>query len=69
MTRYTVEVCTTKNVVTDVIRYYKMICGVARRISKADYDKLDREADGLDCFYTVNTKTHTKQFKTLSYYM
>lgn len=69
MTRYLVEVFTTKTLANDKMRYYKMICGVGRRISKADYDKLTDEADGLDCFYTVNTNTHTKQYKTLSFYM
>lgn len=69
MTRYTVEVFTTKTLANDKIRYYKVICGVPRRISKADFDKLDRESDGLDCLHTVNTKTHCKQYKTLSFYM
>lgn len=68
MTKYMMEVFTTENVATKVKRYYKVVCGVGRRISKADYQKLEDNAEGACCFSTVNTKTHIKQYKTLEFY-
>lgn len=69
MTRYIVEVFSTKNIETGVVRYYKMVLGQARRISKSDWEKLEIECDGLDSYSTVSTKTYIKEFKTLSFYM
>lgn len=50
-------------------RYYKVVCGIATRISKAEYTSLEDNAEGASCFRTVDDGKVLKQYKTLIFYI
>ena len=65
--KYYVDVYTTE---TDKgKRYYKVVCGVATRISKAEYRRLEDNAEGASCFSTLDNGKVLKQHKTLIFYI
>lgn len=54
---YTSELKTVRNTLTDVTRYYMMVCGVWRRISRAEYE--EREGYYIDaCNLFAQIKKH-----------
>lgn len=65
--KYYVDVYTTE---TDKgKRYYKVVCGVATRISKAEYKRLEDHAEGASCSLTRDDGKVLKQHKTLIFYI
>lgn len=52
MIMYMVEVKNVKNLATDKITYFQLVCGAWQRISKAKYRRLTSHADRADSFST-----------------
>lgn len=52
MAMYMVEIKNVKNIATNKITYFQLVCGVWQRISKAKYYELTRHADRADSFST-----------------
>lgn len=65
--KYYVDVYTTET--EKGKRYYKVVCGVSTRISKAEYSRLEDNAEGASCFRTVINGEVLKQHKTLIFYI
>lgn len=65
--KYYVDVYTTET--EKCKRYYKVVCGVATRISKAEYSRLEDNAEGANCFRTLDDGKVLKQHKTLIFYI
>lgn len=67
--KYYRELIRTENISTNRFTYFMVVCGVPRRISKADYDQYKQEADSLSCLSTQSTKKHRRQYTTCNYVM
>lgn len=65
--KYYVDVYTTES--DKGKRYYKVVCGVSTRISKAEYRRLEDHAEGASCFRTLDNGKVLKQHKTLIFYI
>lgn len=68
MKRYIMECCVTSNKETGNKRYYLKRGGDFERIGKDKYDEVYIMSDGIDTLYTVNSKTHKRDYKTFSFY-
>ena len=68
MIMYMVEVKNVKNIATNKITYFQLVCGAWQRISKAKYYKLTRHADRADSFSTEIKGNKVHQYGAYYYY-
>lgn len=69
MDRYLVTIRKTVNTVTGNTCYYKLICGVMTRISKAEYLEHCKGCNGVADIFAVKTRVYRKIEKVLSFYL
>lgn len=67
MALYTRSLFSTKNIATQVERYYMMVCDAPRRISKAEYMEYKQTAIRKDSMSTESTKKCIRHFTTCYY--
>lgn len=67
MAMYMVEVKNVKNIATNKITYFQLVCGAWQRISKAKYYELTRHADRADSFNTEIKGNKVHQYGTYYY--
>ncbi|ATI19502.1 hypothetical protein KF6_094 [Vibrio phage vB_VpaS_KF6] len=68
-TRYAMETLKVTNNLTGNTRFYKEVCGVMTRISKAEYDQIVDTRDGVACLFDKNTVDHSRKYTTNIFYI
>lgn len=68
MAKYQSELMTCTNLSTGKVTYYVSKCDVFQRVSLRDYLERYESADGLSCMYVKASKTHRRDYRTVTYY-